>query len=116
MHVLLALSLCLLAVVPADADLSMRDLFFGDVSVRRRLRALDAELERSSVPLEQRAAIVRLTRGRADLLRRVAYLRRTRRLFDLWHVFHLPLVYLLLIIATAHIALALYLGYVPFRW
>jgi hypothetical protein len=44
------------------------------------------------------------------------YLKRTKTLFNHWHVFHLPLVYLLLVIAAAHIGVALYLGYVPFRW
>ena len=60
--------------------------------------------------------MIRLTAARATLLRRAAYLQRTKKLFDLWHVFHLPLVYLLLVIAAAHIGLALYMGYVPFRW
>jgi hypothetical protein len=104
------------AAVPAEADVSMLDLLFGDVALGRRLRALDAELERANLPPDQRAGIVRLTTERALLLRRTAYLRRTKWLFELWHVFHLPLVYLLLIIATAHIGVALYLGYVPFRW
>jgi len=102
--------------VPADDRLSFVDQFFGDLRVARRLRALDLELQAHGVAAEQREALVRLASERSVLLRRVAYLRRTRRLFDLWHVFHLPLVYLLLVIATAHIGLALYLGYVPFRW
>jgi hypothetical protein len=38
-------------------------------------------------------------------------LSRTRRLFALWHVFHLPLVYVMFAIALVHIALAVYLGY-----
>ncbi len=104
------------AAVPAEEELSMFDLIFGDLAFGRRLRALDAELERGNLPLEQRAEIVRLTTERALLLRRTAYLRRTKWLFDLWHVFHLPLVYVLLVIAAAHIGVALYLGYVPFRW
>lgn len=104
------------AAVPAEAELSMLDLLLGDFTLGRKLRALDVELERANLPLERRADIVRLTTERALLLRRTAYLRRTKWLFELWHVFHLPLVYLLLIIAAAHIGVALYLGYVPFRW
>jgi len=50
------------------------------------------------------------------LLRRAAYLRKTKKAFDLWHVFHLPLVYILLVIVALHVGLAVYLGYVPFRW
>jgi hypothetical protein len=103
-------------VVPEHERLSVVDLLFGDVTVGRRLRVLDADLAGARVPESQRIEIVRLAAARALLLRRVAYLRRTRRLFELWHVFHLPLVYLLLTIAAVHIGVALYLGYVPFRW
>jgi hypothetical protein len=103
-------------VVPEHERLSLVDLLFGDVAVGRRLRTLDADLKRARVPDGQRVEVVRLAAARALLLRRMAYLRRTRRLFELWHVFHLPLVYLLLAIAAVHIGVALYLGYVPFRW
>jgi hypothetical protein len=103
-------------VVPEQARLSVADLLFGDVRVGRRLRALDAQLAGAPVPEGQRAEILRLASARAMLLRRGAYLRRTRRLFEMWHVFHLPLVYLLLVIAAVHVGVALYLGYVPFRW
>jgi cytochrome b561 len=44
------------------------------------------------------------------------YLHTTKKLFELWHVFHLPLVYLMFVIVAAHVAITLYLGYVPFRW
>jgi hypothetical protein len=104
------------AAVPAEEELSTLDLLFGDVAFGRKLRALDAELERGNLSAEHRAEILRLTTERALLLRRTAYLRRTKWLFDLWHVFHLPLVYLLLVIAAVHIGVALFLGYVPFRW
>jgi hypothetical protein len=103
-------------VVPEHDHLSIVDLLFGDVTVGRRLRALEADLAGVRVPDVQRVEIVRLAAARALLLRRMAYLRRTRRLFELWHVFHLPLVYLLLGIAAVHVGVALYLGYVPFRW
>ena len=104
------------AAVPAEEELSMIDLLVGDIAFGRKLRALDAELERGHLSVEHRAEILRLTTERALLLRRTAYLRRTKWLFELWHVFHLPLVYLLLAIAAGHIGVALYLGYVPFRW
>jgi len=48
---------------------------------------------------------------RAVLLRRIAYLKKTKRLFDLWHVFHQPLAVIVLLIVTLHIATALYFGY-----
>jgi len=100
----------------AETRLSFFDLMFGEIRLGRRLRAFDAALEQSGVPQTLREEITRLATERSLVLRRAAYLQRTKKLFELWHVFHLPLVYLLLVIAAAHIALALYMGYVPFRW
>jgi hypothetical protein len=50
---------------------------------------------------------------RALLADRLVSLERTRRLFGLWHVFHLPLVWIMFGIVTLHIGLTLYLGYWP---
>ncbi len=105
------------AAVPARPQaLTLADLLFGEIRLAGRLRALDHELARAGLPPSLRHEAVRLTRERSVILRRAAYLDRTRKLFNLWHVFHLPLVYLMLVIVTAHIAIVLYLGYVPFRW
>jgi hypothetical protein len=100
----------------ADARLSFLDLVFGELRLGRRLRAFDRALQNNGVPETLREDITRLATERSLVLRRAVYLQRTKKLFELWHVFHLPLVYLLLAIAAAHIALALYMGYVPFRW
>jgi hypothetical protein len=105
------------AAVPASsAELSIIDLLFGEITLGRRVRALDRELGRSLLSGQLREEVVSLTVDRSVLLRRIAYLERTRRLFELWHVFHLPLVYLQLIIVAAHVGVTMYLGYVPFRW
>jgi hypothetical protein len=104
------------AALPPPDRLSFVDLVFGERRLRRCLRALDRELQGAGLDDGFREEIVALTGERSVLLRRRAHLLRTKKLFDLWHVFHLPLVYLLLVIAAAHVAIVLYLGYVPFRW
>lgn len=91
-------------------------MLFGEITLARRVRALDRELSGSQLPLALRTEVVALTVERAVLLRRIAYLERTKRLFELWHVFHLPLVYLQMVIVVAHVGVTVYLGYVPFRW
>lgn len=53
---------------------------------------------------------------RVRLQQRRHALAATKRLFDLWHVFHLPLVWVMFAIVSLHVGLALYMGYVPFRW
>lgn len=111
-----AVRACDAAVVPAQARQSFANLLFGEVTMGRHLRALDRELEAGGVDPDLRSSIVSVTAERSTLRRRAAYLEKTKQLFDLWHVFHLPLVYILLIIAAAHVAIVVYLGYVPFRW
>lgn len=39
------------------------------------------------------------------------HLERLRRIFELWHVFHRPLVYAMFAIVGLHVAIAIYLGY-----
>jgi hypothetical protein len=48
---------------------------------------------------------------RDALTRRLRHLARRQRLFAAWHVFHLPLVYVMFGIAALHVALAIYMGY-----
>jgi hypothetical protein len=103
-------------VVPEAARVSWADLFLGEVRMGRRLHALESELRRLDIDDDLRRNLVTVTERRSMLLRRALYLQKTKKLFDLWHVFHLPLVYLLLVIAAAHVAVVVYLGYVPFRW
>lgn len=48
---------------------------------------------------------------RAALLRRIAYLKKTKRLFDLWRVYHKPLAILMALIVVLHVGIVAYLGY-----
>jgi len=103
------------SVVPhSAADLSWLDLVIGEMRMRGRLRRFARACRRgghASGPLEEALAVMA---ERAKLLRTMAYLQRTKRLFDLWHVFHLPLVYVLLLIVVLHVAVVAYLGYAGF--
>jgi len=104
------------SAVPADGRATWLGLLAGEFRLRARLRALGREIRRSPLAPAQQDEILGLATERVMLLRRVAYLQRTRTAFGLWHVFHLPLVYLMLLIVSAHVALVVYMGYVPFRW
>lgn len=103
-------------VVPDSTQLSVWDLFAGELGIKRRLRRFQRELTAAGLSDALALEVVALMAERATVLRRVAYLQKTKTLFGVWHVFHLPLVYLLLIILVAHVSFTLYLGYIPFRW
>lgn len=87
----------------------------------------DRRVKRSIAELAPSLAAAMATPGTAGLVeamfeerirlhQRRHSLAATKRLFDLWHVFHLPLVWVMFAIVSLHVAVALYLGYVPFRW
>ncbi|MGE3840974.1 MAG: hypothetical protein AB7I50_05250 [Vicinamibacterales bacterium] len=84
--------------------------------LERELRALEAACAAARLPGDDVGEAIRLGRERLSLAVRIAYLQKTRNLFALWHVFHLPLVYLMFVVVALHIGIALYMGYVPFRW
>lgn len=93
---------------------SYADVITGEARLRRAVNAFRAEAVRVETREELRESVVDLATQRATLLRRVGSLRRTKRLFDLWHVFHMPLVYVMFAIVIGHVGLTLYMGYVPF--
>ena len=83
---------------------------------RRGQRRARRSLLRAGAPPALVGDAVRLARERSFLLRRLKYLERTRRLFAMWHIFHQPLVYVMFVIAAAHVWLAIYLGYAFLPW
>ena len=105
------------AHIPTDsARLSLGELLWGEFRVARRIGGLGVDLERSGLPPTLVSEAVDLMLERGVLLHRLAYLQQTKRLFDLWHVFHLPLINVLIVVVAVHVAVVLFLGYVPFRW
>jgi hypothetical protein len=101
-----------------EADIAGRSLWFsgvGDRALRLAVAELVGTLERRSGEAVS-AAISAALGERLRLQHRRSALAATRRLFDLWHVFHLPLVWVMFAIVSLHVGVSLYLGYVPFRW
>jgi hypothetical protein len=87
------------------------DLFVGELRVRARLAWLRRHLRAVGADLAAVDAVVALASERATLSRRLAHLERTRHLFELWHVFHRPLVFGLFAIVAVHIGVAVFFGY-----
>jgi hypothetical protein len=87
----------------------------GDTALKRSIADVAARLA-GSANAAASANVVAMFEERARLQQRRHALAATKRLFDLWHVFHLPLVWVMFAIVSLHVAVSLYLGYVPFRW
>lgn len=100
-------------VVPAGT-VSYASLFQGERRLRHEARALRAAVEAIDGAPSVHDDVIAIATERAGLRRRMASLHTTKRLFELWHVFHMPLVYIMFAIVVAHVAITLYMGYVPF--
>ncbi len=102
-----------------EADIAARPASWfsglGDRALRREIGDVVAQLEQRSGGAAS-ASLKQALEERVRLQQRRHTLAATKRLFDLWHVFHLPLVWVMFAIVSLHVAVSLYLGYVPFRW
>ena len=102
-----------------EADIAARPASWfsglGDRALRREIADVVAQLEQRSGGAAS-ASLKQALEERVRLQQRRHTLAATKRLFDLWHVFHLPLVWVMFAIVSLHVAVSLYLGYVPFRW
>jgi len=84
------------------------------LAARRRSSLLRREIRKSGLNRHLLHDALALAHERAVLLRRIARLERTRRLFQLWHVFHRPLVWVMFVVFFVHLGVAIYFGYTPF--
>jgi len=84
------------------------------VAARHRAAGLRRQIRASGLNRVLLHDALELAQERALLLRRMARLETTRRLFQLWHVFHRPLVWLMFFVFFVHLGVAVYFGYVPF--
>jgi hypothetical protein len=78
------------------------------------LRRLRHDLHDAGADATLATRLVGIEAERETLLGRLAYLEKTRQMFEAWHVFHQPLVYVMFAIVALHVGLALYLGYTIF--
>jgi hypothetical protein len=95
----------------ARAVPTAREFLVGDFRLAREIRDLRRGVDPHGAAKAPIREALDVAAERATLLRRIALLSRTRKLFSIWHVFHRPLVYVMLAIATVHVAVALYFGY-----
>ena len=99
------------AIPARGSDPGWRGIVFGEFKLRAQIALLRRQIRRAGVAPDELHTVIDLIGERAVLLRRLAYLKKTRRLFELWHIFHRPLAYVMLVIVAIHVATVVYLGY-----
>jgi hypothetical protein len=98
-------------VAPDPSKLSVRGYLFGQMSLRRAVRRLRRDLVAAGADAELAARLVTIESEREMLLGRLAYLEKSKLMFGAWHVFHQPIVYVMLAIVAVHVGVAIYFGY-----
>jgi hypothetical protein len=87
-----------------------RSLWF-DLTQRRHARRVQRLLAGKGVPALARATAARLFVEEAALEQQMALLTPFQRLFRYWHLFHMPLAFVMLVVVLVHVAVAILLGY-----
>lgn len=99
------------SVPQSEDDTNWMGLLIGEPRLRLRLYSLSRELRRLVADHRLVSEQLSLLAERDLLLRRIAYLKKTKRLFDLWRVYHKPLAVLMGVIVVVHVGIAWYFGY-----
>ena len=84
----------------------------GDLATRLHLIRSRRALSRASVAPDVRRRVLGLLRNRLALEQQSRLLLPFQRLFSYWHILHLPLAIVLLIVTVVHVSVAFMFGYV----
>jgi hypothetical protein len=82
-----------------------------DLTKKRRERAMRLRLTKAQVPPRARERLVTLMLNEERIRHQISWLKPFQRLFRYWHVFHLPLALVMLLILAVHIGMAIAFGY-----
>jgi len=82
-----------------------------DLTEQRHARAVQRLLAGKGVPPQARATAARLFIEESALEHQMALLTPFQRLFRYWHLFHMPLAIVMLLVVLVHVTIALLLGY-----
>jgi len=98
-------------LLPAEGRHGIASLLFGSLAIRRKTRAIERTVRSAGLTRQLIREALHAEAERINLLRRAASLDLTRRLFALWHVFHMPFVWILGTVFLLHVGVAFYFGY-----
>lgn len=80
---------------------------------RETISSVKLNLKKNNLSRTQYKTILSLVRGEITLNRKIEQLDRMQKLFENWHVAHLPFALVMLVIITIHVIVTVVLGY---RW
>jgi hypothetical protein len=78
---------------------------------RSQRKKIERSLALRNVPADARQTLIRLIEEEGSFEQQIVLLNPFQRLFGLWHMFHLPLAVVMLLIMVVHVVVAVLFGY-----
>ncbi len=78
-----------------------------------RLTAIKKELKSLLIPKKDRKKIIKLCKSELAITKRIRRLKLMQKLFEYWHVVHLPFAIIMIVIMIVHVGVTILFGY---RW
>jgi hypothetical protein len=84
-----------------------RDFF----DIKRVMRLFKNRIKLLGIDKSQREELMKAAKSELTMARRIAFLRTSQKLFQLWHIFHLPFAIAMFVIMVIHVAVTIIFGY-----
>lgn len=84
-----------------------RDFF----DIKRVMRLFNKRIKLLGIDKNQRKELIKAAKSELTMARRIAFLRTSQKLFQLWHIFHLPFAITMFVIMIIHVAVTIVFGY-----
>jgi hypothetical protein len=84
-----------------------RDFF----DIKRVMRLLKKRITLIGIDKIQRKELITAAKSELTMARRIAFLRTSQKLFQLWHIFHLPFAIAMFVIMVIHVIVTIVFGY-----
>jgi hypothetical protein len=79
--------------------------------IKNVLKQMKKDLNQAGLTKLQKKEILRVSKAKLLLARRVGLLRTTQKLFNYWHIFHLPFAIAMFVIMVIHVGVTIAFGY-----
>lgn len=93
---------------------SLKIIFFDYFHLRKKIRTIKKQIRDQNIrDRKVEKEILKVVKSKMILLRRIGLLRTMQKLFNYWHIVHLPFAISMFVIMIIHVAVTIIFGY---RW
>jgi hypothetical protein len=84
-----------------------RDFF----DIKKVMKLFNKRMKLLGISKIERKELIKAAKSELTMARRIAFLRTSQKLFQLWHIFHLPFAIAMFVIMIIHVAVTIIFGY-----